>query len=130
MRRAIWVFLFGVCVSAVSCDGPKTIWSAESRSPDGKMVVQARTVEPSGIGTGDIGTFVNLNWTSGSQSPAIILAFSDGSDGPGDKSVGMKWLSSTHLELTYKGPRTVDFQAVKAHGIDISVRDFASGPGQ
>jgi hypothetical protein len=130
MRKTLWLLIFGVCVSASSCDGPKTTWSAESRSPDGKMVVQARTIEPSGIGTGDIGTFVYLNWTSGSQSPTIILAFSDGSDKPGDKSVGVKWLSPSHLELTYKGPRTIDFQAVKAHSIDITVRELASSAGQ
>lgn len=130
MRRGIWFLIFGVCVSASSCGGPKTTWSAESRSPDGKMVLRARTIQASGIGTGNIGTFVDLNWTSGSQSPTIILAFSDGLDGPGDKNVEMKWLNPTHLDLTYRGTRTIDFQAVKAHGIDITVRQFPRSAGQ
>ena len=130
MRKGIWLLIFGVCVSASSCDGPKTTWSAESRSADGKMVVRARTIQPSGIGTGNIGTFVDLNWTNGSQSPTIILAFSDGSDEPGDKNVEMKWVSPTHLDLTYRETRTIDFQAVKAHGIDISVRQLPSSAGQ
>ena len=94
------------------------------------MVVQGRTIEPSGIGTGNIGTFVYLNWTRGSQSPTIILAFLDESDEPGDKSVGVNWLSSSHLELTYEGPRTIDFQAVKAHGIDITVRELPRNAGK
>jgi hypothetical protein len=111
-------------LAAVGCDGPRTVWSAESRSPDGKMIAHAWTVQPSGIGTGNPGTFVDLNWRSGSQSPTLVLAFDDGSDSAeGDKKVGMNWLSSTHLNLTYTGPRTIDFQAIKCHGIDISVQD-------
>ena len=92
------------------------------------MIAHARTIQPSGIGTGEIGTFVDLNWTSGSQSPTVVLAFSDGADQPGgDKSVGINWLSPTHLELTYKGQRTIDFEAVKCHGVDISNRNLSSG---
>jgi hypothetical protein len=110
------------------CEGPKTQWSSEVRSPDGKFVAQIRSSQPSGIGTGDIGTFVYLNWTSGSQSPTIIVAFEDGSDENGNKSIGINWLTSNHLELTYSGPRTIDFQAVKCHGVEISLRDISAKP--
>jgi hypothetical protein len=89
------------------------------------MIVRARTVQPSGIGTGDFGTVVDLNWTTGSQAPVVVLAFSDGADEPGETNVWIKWLTPTHLDLTYKGHRTIDFQAVKCHGIDISVRDVS-----
>jgi hypothetical protein len=37
----------------------------------------------------------------------------------------MNWLTPTHLELTYKGRRTLDFEAVKCHGVDISVRELS-----
>jgi hypothetical protein len=94
------------------------------------MVVTARTIQTSGIGTGDPGTFVYLNWTTGSQSPTIILAFTDAPNEPGSMSVGMNWLTPKHLELTYKGPRTLDFEAVKCHGVDISVRDLSDGLNQ
>lgn len=40
--------------------------------------------------------------------------------------MGMNWMTSTHLELTYNGPRTIDFEAVRCHGVDISVRDLSS----
>jgi len=89
------------------------------------MVVSARTVRTSGIGTGDPGTFVYLNWTTGSQDPTVILAFADGPGEAGDSSVGMNWLTPKHLELTYRGRRVFDFQAIRCHGIDISVRDIA-----
>lgn len=130
IRKFILLLVFGVCFSIFGCDGPKTTWSAESRSPDGKMIATARTIQTSGIGTGDPGTFVYLNWTTGSQSPTIILALLDGSDEPGGMSVGMNWLTPTHLDLTYKGRKDLDFQAVKCHGIDISVRDLGSEKAQ
>lgn len=120
-------FTFGAALLILSlsgCDGPKASWTAEARSPDGKMVAQARTIEPSGIGTGDIGTFVDLNWTNGSQKPTTILAFADGSDYPGDEHVEMTWLTPTHLSLTYKGQRTVEFEATTCHGVEITVRSI------
>jgi hypothetical protein len=125
-RKCILLLTFGVCISLSSCDGPKVNWSAESRSPDGKMIATARTIQTSGIGTGNPGTFVYLNWTKGSQSPTIILAFHDGPDEPGGMNVGMNWLTPTHLELTYKGRRNFDFQAVRCDGVDISVRDLSN----
>jgi hypothetical protein len=115
------VFLAG-CIKG----GSETTWSAESRSPDGKRVASAFTIEQSGFGTGGGGTDVYLNFTTGSQSKLLILAFSDGPSVPGGMNVGMNWLSPTHLELTYKGQRPLDFQAVKCYGVDISVRDLAS----
>jgi hypothetical protein len=126
IRKVTPFLIFGVCVSLSSCEGPKTTWSAESRSPDGRMIATARTVQTSGIGTGDPGTFVYLNWTKGSQSPTIILAFSDGPDEPGGMNVEMTWLTPQHLELTYKGRRALDFEAVKWHGVEISVRDLST----
>jgi hypothetical protein len=126
-RKRILLLILAVCISFSSCDGPKVNWSAESRSPDGKMIATARTIQTSGIGTGNPGTFVYLNWTKGSQSPTIILAFHDGPDEPGGMNVGMNWLTPTHLELTYKGRRAFDFQAVRCDGIDISVRDLSNG---
>jgi hypothetical protein len=124
--KSVLLLILGICVLVSSCDGPRTSWSAESRSPDGKMIARASTVQTSGIGTGNPGTFVYLNWTTGSQSPTMVLAFHEGPDEPGGMNVGMNWLGPTHLELTYKGHRSLDFQAVKCDGIDISVRDLSN----
>jgi hypothetical protein len=123
---AISLLIFALCISISGCDGPRTVWSDESRSPDGKMVASARTIQTSGIGTGDPGTFVYLNWATGSQSPTIILALTDGPERTGNMNVGINWLTRKHLEVTYKGPRTLDFEAIKCHGVDISVRDLSS----
>ena len=125
IRKATLLLIFGFCVFASGCrDSPTS--SAEAQSPNGKVVATAKTFANSGFGGGGpTTTFVYLNWTSGSQSPMEILCLTGGSDTSVDTNVGMKWLTPTHLELTYKGNTTVDFEAVKWAGIDITVRDLS-----
>src|ERR1700730_4271360 len=90
-KRMPYVAL-AVCTFAVGC-GQTIARSTESRSPDGKMVASARTIVPSGMGTGEAQTEVDLNWTSGSQRSTAILILADGMDQPGvDKTVGLNWL--------------------------------------
>ena len=90
------------------------------------MIAVARTVVSGGFGTDGYSSTVSLNWTTGSQDPVNILVFTDAPAEPANTPVvSMKWLSPTHLELTYKGRRTIGFQAVKADDIDISVRDVS-----
>jgi hypothetical protein len=125
IKRATSCLIFGVCVLLSTCKGSETIWSAEARSPDGKMLASARTIAQSGFGTGYIGTTVYLNCAKG--SPAEILGLSDLFEKPTDEiSVEMKWITSTHLDLAYKGHRTVDFQVLKCGDANISVRDLSS----
>jgi hypothetical protein len=130
MHKAIPLLIFGACVllsgGLSGCRGSQTIWSAEAQSPDGKMIATARAIARSGFGINGIETSVYLNWTKGSQSPMLILDLADGSDAPSDTNVEMKWLTPTHLELTYTGNRSLGFQAVKWAGVDISVRELPS----
>lgn len=116
----ILVVCFLLLLSA--CEPPKTVWSAESRSPDGTFIATARADETNGIGVGDPGTSVYLNWTEGSQPPTIILALFPPQRG--FTKVGMNWLNPRHLELTYSGDVTADFRAVLCHGVEISVRQL------
>jgi hypothetical protein len=37
----------------------------------------------------------------------------------------MKWLTPTHVEVTYDGRGNLDFQVVKYGGVAISVRDLS-----
>ena len=57
----------------------------------------------------------------------LIFALSEGP--PDGMQVKMDWLSPSHLELTYEGQRTIDFQAVRYAGVDISVRSAALAGG-
>ena len=130
ISNAITLIILGFCLVQSACkdEGSETIWSAEARSPSGNMLASARTIANSGFGTGYIWTAVYLNPTQGSQPPTKILGLSDTFERPSEEiSVEMNWITPTHLELTYKGHRTLDFQSLTFAGIDISVRDLSSG---
>jgi hypothetical protein len=118
--------IFGVCVLTFGCGiACAVIWSAESRSPNGHYLASASTEQCSGPGNAFVGTTVYLKQDS--QAPVQILGLTNESAYPsGTTTVGMNWLTTSHLELTYKGHATIDVQVVKCAGIDISVRDLSS----
>ena len=120
--------LAAICVSVCGCKNPQSVWTAELKSPDGKMVATAQAFANGGFGvSGSPATFVYLNWATGSQKPVEILALGDESDTAEGVAVGIKWLSSSRLELTYtKGKQEIDFQAVKFLNVDIGVTDLST----
>jgi hypothetical protein len=111
-----------------SCLGSRTIWSAEAKSPDGRVVALARAIlRNKGLSIiSGVDTEVYLNWVDDRRPPVLILNLSDASDMPVDTNVDMKWLTPTHLEMTYKGNQSVDFEAIKWGKIDISVRSLVN----
>jgi hypothetical protein len=118
-----WLFLALALCFTIGCKNSERTWSAQAKSPDGKLIALAETLEPGGWGTGaPAETYVNLNWTSGSQKSTVVFSFNDGPNEPGGMNVGMHWLTPRHLELTYKGNPTIDFQAVKWAGVEVSAR--------
>lgn len=126
VHRFVLLFVMGACVFLSACKVAPS-WSAESKSPDGKMMATAKTIDDSGPGTDFMQTTVYLNWVTNKNSPTMILAFSDGPPGPNGMKVGMNWLTPTHLELTYEGQRNLDFQSVKFGPVTITVRDLSEG---
>jgi hypothetical protein len=127
-RKAVLLLAFGACVFASSCRSSETIWSVEATSPDGNVVAKASAVTRNTSLSIISGTDTNvyLNWVGDQRPPTLVLSLADGSDHPVDTNLELKWLTPTHLELTYKGNQTVNFQATKWANIDISVRDLAS----
>ena len=125
VRGLIVVIAFGVYVLLSGCKAAPS-WSAESKSPDGKLIATVKTIDDSGPGTNFIQTTAYLNWVTNKNSPTMILAFSDGPSDPDGMKIGMNWLTPSHLELTYKGQRNLDFQAVKFGPVTITVRDLSS----
>jgi len=51
----------------------------------------------------------------------------DKANAGGTIDLAMKWLSPSHLEVTYDKHPDLYFQAVKMDGIQISVRDLSDG---
>ena len=126
-RNAVVLLTLFVVLAICGCKTAEKTWSAEARSPSGEMIATANTFRQSGAGIDGAETVVYLNWTTGSQEPKEILSFHDGPATPGGMDVGMKWLTPTHLELTYKGARPIAFQAALYAGVQISVRDISDG---
>jgi hypothetical protein len=118
-----------VCFLVPGCrDEGTTVWSTDTFSPDRQWVANARAKEwRGGMGTAFAATIVYLKRPDGSKPPIEILEFEDyGAQPSGTATVDMAWLTPTHLEVTYKGHATTDFQVVKCAGIDISVRDLST----
>jgi hypothetical protein len=123
--RLVFLLIIAVCLLMSGCKAAPT-WSTESRSPDGRMVAKAEVFTNGGFAApGPSTTFVYLKQTTGSEKAVLIFAFSQGP--PEGMQVKMDWLNPAHLELTYEGQHTIDFQAVRYAGVDISVRNAVLG---
>jgi hypothetical protein len=86
-----------------------------------------------------IDTTVYLKSTRFSNPPTKVLGFSCQGPVPrpyvldnvanagGTIDLTMKWLTPSHLEVTYSGRNgSLDFQVAKIRGIEISVQDLSS----
>ena len=122
IRKVILFLTISACAALSACKNAVTIWSTEVRSPDGRWLAIARTDQYSGPGNAALLTTVQLRRTKGPQDPIEVLLFMQDA-----KSIDLKmnWPTSSHLEVTYKKPAVIDFQAIKCAGIDISVRDLS-----
>ena len=130
IRKAILLIIIGVCALVSGCQDVATIWTAETRSPDGYWIASARTDQHGGPGTAGLYTSVYLKRANVSQAPIEVLGFSVGelASQSGTLNLTMKWETPSHLDVTYNGhAATLYFQVVKCAGIDISTRDVSSG---
>lgn len=129
-RKLFAIFVMGAMIFACGCrHGVDTIWKAEVRSPDGQWLARAQTDQRSGFGTDGATTAVYLRPTNGSRQPVEILSFSQNENAQTSLiGLKMKWVNDTHLIVSYNNYATLDFQAIKYAGIDISVQDLPSGP--
>ena len=115
------------CILFAGCDDSATIWSAQVKSPNGNLVATAETVQNAGPGTGYVGTSVYLKQSNIKQEPLLVLGFSNESAYPsGVTALQLHWQSSSKLDVTYKPGATIDFQAIKALGVDITVHQESS----
>jgi hypothetical protein len=119
------------------CSAP-TVWHAELPSTDGAWIAIAETQQGGGFGTAAILTTISLKGTRISNAPKVVLGFS--CEGPvprpytldnianagGTIDLKMKWVTSTHLDVTFSGHPDVYLQTVKLWGVDISLRNASS----
>jgi hypothetical protein len=50
----------------------------------------------------------------------------DNANAGGTIDLTMKWVTPSHLQVTYDGHPDLYFQAIRAFGIDVSVQDLSS----
>jgi hypothetical protein len=123
-----------VFVVALSCvlgcggqDDVATTWSAEAKSPDGRWLATARSQQWGGPGTAYDATTVSLKKLHSSDPPKQVLLFSHQF---GTMNLDMRWLTATHLDVTY-GPSArvgdhvnLDSKIARFDGIEISVQNL------
>ena len=119
-----WMLIAGCALLAGCRDEGTTIWSKEARSPDGYWLATARTKQWSGPGTAYVATSVYLKRTNGPKDEIEVLEFSH-EDTP-RMYLAMDWVTPKHLDVTYGSRATIDFQAIKCSGIDITARDVSN----
>lgn len=104
------------------CRDSATIWSTESIAPDGQWKAVARTEQYGGMGAAGVQASVILQRNQGPDSPIKILSFSNESAYPqGVANLELKWLTPSHLDVGYGKGASVQFQAIKCAGIEISI---------
>jgi hypothetical protein len=111
-----------LCSFVFGCRDVETIWSTESPSPDGQWAALARTDQYGGPGTAGLQSFVYLKSTKGPKDHMLILMLS--SQEATSIKLELNWLTPSHLEIVYREPASIDFEAIRCGGIIISVRDL------
>jgi hypothetical protein len=126
IRTAVLSAAVLLCVAASACKDTSTVWSTEARSPDGRWVATAHTDQNSGPGTASIESTVSIRPVTGRRGEIEILELWQDTTAIDLK---LNWLTPSHLEITYRKPETVDFQAITCcGGIEISTRDLSATP--
>ena len=137
---ALLTVIVGIVIWFAGCTSKdeRAVWKEALLSPDAAWVASATTLQNGGFGAGGISTTVYLSRPGNANVPTEVLGFS--CDGPiprpyvldnvankgGSINLAMKWITPTHLEVTFSGHPDLYFQAVKFAGIDISVRELPS----
>jgi len=119
-RKLIPSFILAACTLISGCNDSSIIWSREIQSPNKNLVAIAQTEQYGGFGTDAVYTLVSLKQNK--REPTVILSLSNESAYPlGVTVVDMIWVTPTHLKVIYKGHATIEFQAIKCCGVDVSV---------
>jgi hypothetical protein len=136
--KAALLIIIGIGGFSSSCRRDLTIWVAEFPSPDGVWLASVRTFQNGGFGSASIDTVVYLKRVNVSERPTEVLNFSclgpaphpyalDSANAGGTIDLTMKWLTPSHLEVTYNGRATLSSRVDKIGGVYISVKNLGLG---
>jgi len=120
VRIASCLTTVALCSALLGCEtANKVIWNAQSKSPDGAWLALAHTENVDGPGINAQWTMVEMKQNLNTTQPVMILNFDE--DEGAVKDLKMNWVTSSHLDVTYRGNAPVTFQAIKAFSKDITV---------
>lgn len=121
----VLLLILGLFLTVSGCRNPQVVWSTAANSPDGKWIATAKASANEGFGvSGAPGTFVYLNWSTGSQKPREILEFSEDTAGAPRQSVELHWVSPQQLNVVFQSDKQeVQFQAVKFADVEIDLKE-------
>ena len=101
---------------------------SEVQSSDKHYTASVFTCINAGFGTGSVATYVTLKQKGHSKS-VKILEFSDNATyRDGITPLVTRWDSPNHLKVIYKGNPSIDFQAVKYAGVEITLEQESQSP--
>jgi hypothetical protein len=133
VAQAAVILVIGVCLLEYGCPwlGVKTIWAAQTQSPDGRWVAMAKTELHVGGGLAGCETIVYLK-RSGFfhyfRRPTVVLEFlpDEYQNVPLDTiDLKMKWQTLSHLDVSYYGPARRGYYLKRYLDVDITVRDLS-----
>jgi len=120
-QSAFFIAIAMVGLATSGCKGPnETIWSAQSKSPDNKLVAMARTENVDGPGINAQWTAVSLRQNFDSAKAIEVLTIDE--DSVAVRNLKMNWISPWHLDISYDGGDRIIFQAIKCLGVDVTVQ--------
>lgn len=111
-----------LALSLVGCGDDKKVTAlTTSRSPDGNWAVFANMVQYGGPGTAGLQIEVSLGPARQPDERAMILLLDpDQRVSAAGDTILVNWRSSRSLSIKYPKGSSIDFQAIKAYGLNIS----------
>lgn len=95
------------------------IWESTIQSKDGRYIAHAETIQQGGPGNATVETEVTLTQSGQKDGTRILILSHDDAPQPVKDTVQIKWIEARKLQLTYITSSHVEFQAVRAAGVDI-----------
>jgi hypothetical protein len=117
------VVLALMSVTLLGC-GPKTVWSTQVVSPDGRWIAGARTEVWSGPGVGTVESTIYLARSDKPRDFTDVISYPEN---PANPHPQITWESDDELVVRVPNPTTVDLQMIKLANIRIRLEALPNG---
>ena len=121
--RTLFALVFIACATTCCGSATETVWSANVPSPDGEWSARGATENTSGPGNNYTSISVHLKTRDDAGPGQLVLLYAQNAIPWRENTppLAMKWLSPTHLQITFDQVPTFDAQVNSYAGIEISV---------